>query len=134
MDTLEKSKEIARMLGYEYHPSEAGNTNVIAGWHKIPEGKFYHPKMCDGIGSAYLCRSHNGLQFTSNWNWIMYAVAWLQKNPIPSSDDTLSSWFNLQEALNTANIMLALESVYEFSQYHLKYRNERATSTAGSVQ
>ena len=74
-EIIENNKKIAVFMGYTYYPwnkLEVKN-KYDAGWKKSieasPFSKFNKHK---GLGEdAYLCRTHAGLKYQSDWGWIM---------------------------------------------------------------
>jgi hypothetical protein len=76
------NKLIAKFMGYAYYPSNHIPSSprrgiFVPGWktHEWASdvSKFNLGKM------HYLCRSHNGLQYYENWNWLMKVVEKIEK-------------------------------------------------------
>ena len=95
-EILEGNKLIARFMGYTYFPSNLEGikdtgwkttfdtsqmskhnsaNNFLGHLHVVnPDGSISKKGPSDYINKKYLTRSHHGLQYSNNWNWMMEVI------------------------------------------------------------
>lgn len=77
---LENNKLIAEFMGFQYYPFEEGS-GITPGWKRFKgaqPGEKYNSLW--GDGGAYLCRSHNSLDYHCSWNSIISVYHWHLKH------------------------------------------------------
>ena len=124
---LEYNKRCAEFLGWTYISSidikeGSYHTSIKAGWYtKVPR------VLALGLTQyLYKGRSHNSLQFHSDWNWIMKVVEVINMIPNPKnlSDTTLYTHrLNVQSILRSANKEAVVQAINQF----LIWYNENKT-------
>lgn len=96
----ELNKMIALFMGYVYVPSNDERVKeYTAGWYKKDPSKVT-PMFTKLVKDEYLCRSHNGLRFPNDWNWLMEVVEKIEKLD-------LSNWYDED---NFTHVNVSIES------------------------
>jgi hypothetical protein len=100
----ERNIQIAKMLGWKYltwqEISLMPDESIKSGWWStFPV--HYHAKFHRNV---YKGRSHNDLKFNSDWNWLMEAVEFIEKqNMQVSIIDTECAIIDIQKAKSEEN-------------------------------